>query len=791
MFNKVFTKISKICFKYKKRLFVTLIFLIVLAISSMFTLKLDNSMDAMIPQKGDALKSVNFLREADMAGKLALSISLKTPSSRVDLIKVSDELKAKLNGGPITEVLNGIDDINIDKMFKDIRAFVPQTIGAEELESIEGSLDYDALAKRVSGIYKRLLMPGPSQANMLFSDPLAIYSNYFLRIQTLLASFAYKIELVDGHFLSADNLNALLVLSTDGAVTDSIASKELLAHIDNVLVEYRDRLDYILVSGHKHTVSNEEVIKADVKRISIVALLAFLVLFGLIFKDPRAILVFILPFVAILLSISINSLWMGRMSYLIIGFAVVMAGIAIDYAIHIYYALLKTNKREMADMAKPVIVGALTTMGVFVAFFFSSVSGYKQLALFSIFSLFISLLLAIFVLPLFISKTNNSEQGQEKRIYKPRFCSLKVGVWAALIYIAWMFSGTISIGSDIRSFDGSQAKVWQAEESFAKVWAHKDQPLLLVLEGDNLDLLMQEQETVFKLFESKDAQGLVALAKLWPSKQKREANLARWTSFWSKERNVELANNLKKASQKYGFKKDVFTAFISDLELAQFSSTDLPHDVPLLELLIERFYSKKNELHRLIIYLDDTVDNHGMASEIADSKENIFLVSREEIARNLSELVFDEIFKLSRWALGFIIIIAFVLLRNVRKTLLAMLPVLTAVMFMGAVLGITGIGITAITVVAALIVLGLAVDYGIFVVYHELSPLAAISNKAVTLSFITTVIGAGSLLWAKHPVMYSIGITLVSGVFAAYLSSIIVIPALSYMTQRSKLTLTS
>ncbi|MCP4353043.1 MAG: hypothetical protein GY795_46930 [Desulfobacterales bacterium] len=42
---------------------------------------------------------------------------------------------------------------------------------------------------------------------------------------------------------------------------------------------------------------------------------------------------------------------------------------------------------------------------------------------------------------------------------------------------------------------------------------------------------------------------------------------------------------------------------------------------------------------------------------------------------------------------------------------------------------------------------------------------------------LTTVMGAGALLFASHPVMFSIGVTLVSGVVAAYLSAVFCIPA--------------
>jgi predicted RND superfamily exporter protein len=48
----------------------------------------------------------------------------------------------------------------------------------------------------------------------------------------------------------------------------------------------------------------------------------------------------------------------------------------------------------------------------------------------------------------------------------------------------------------------------------------------------------------------------------------------------------------------------------------------------------------------------------------------------------------------------------------------------------------------------------------------------------VTLSAVTTLIGAGVLLFARHPILFSIGLTMVTGVLAGYVSSLLVLPSL-------------
>ncbi|MCP5004734.1 MAG: hypothetical protein GY941_12465 [Planctomycetes bacterium] len=57
--------------------------------------------------------------------------------------------------------------------------------------------------------------------------------------------------------------------------------------------------------------------------------------------------------------------------------------------------------------------------------------------------------------------------------------------------------------------------------------------------------------------------------------------------------------------------------------------------------------------------------------------------------------------------------------------------------------------------------------------YH----LAAGTLLAVTLSAITTIVGGGALLFATHPVLFYVGLTMVIGISSGYCAAIFVIPA--------------
>jgi predicted RND superfamily exporter protein len=86
--------------------------------------------------------------------------------------------------------------------------------------------------------------------------------------------------------------------------------------------------------------------------------------------------------------------------------------------------------------------------------------------------------------------------------------------------------------------------------------------------------------------------------------------------------------------------------------------------------------------------------------------------------------------------------------------------------------------LNVVNVVAAIVTTGVIVDYGLGITYEYRYNLRIGTVVAVTLSAVTNIIGAGVLLFAKHPALYSTGVAMVICMVAGYLSSVIVVPSL-------------
>jgi len=92
----------------------------------------------------------------------------------------------------------------------------------------------------------------------------------------------------------------------------------------------------------------------------------------------------------------------------------------------------------------------------------------------------------------------------------------------------------------------------------------------------------------------------------------------------------------------------------------------------------------------------------------------------------------------------------------------------------------TGLGLTfnLSNIIASILVIGLSIDYGIFMVYRLDRGFRHQTEEAVLVSGLTTISGFAALAVARHPALSSIGLTVVLGIGAAIPSALWVIPVL-------------
>ncbi len=761
----------------KRFLFGGLISLLILAAITLPFLPRDNSISNMLPADSGIHQMLDFLQEARFAGQVALSFQRDAGVSDEEFTAAIERFIAQLDTPLVERIIYKID---IQTAGADIAFFqrhLPALTDEQGLSGIAERLNPPAVGRALRRKYLDLLKPGGSLALPLIQrDPLDIQQDLLNRMQALATSSGYNIELKNGYLFSADSLHALVVLETSAPITDMAASRALLTAVETTLRELPEGISADIICGHRHSVSNEAVLKRDVQRAVFAAAIGFLLLFLLCFRDHRAQFIFAIPLASVLFSIHLCRWITGSLSLFVLGFGVVIVGIAVDYGIHVYVAIrsARDSGKALRGVIRPIVLGALTTLGVFAAFFAAGVPGYSQMAVFSITSILLSLLGALYILPHLI-KPQTVQKGlpHKKRPTLGLFIP-----WLLFIILLLSPFPRLSFDSELRALDGAEQVVWDAEDRFHEVWGGGAESLaLVVVEAPDYETALGLNDDLYStLQEQKDSQEFSSFSSVWKSTGHRAKNAARWQAFWTEKRIEELRGSFAEQGAAYGFKPDAFAPFFQTLETSPVQPGE-PTDNQIFNNLKTRFTQSLNGAHQVISFFPDTeVWVERVRNALGDSKT--LLVSRREIDRVLSTETVRTVKRVATVAVALVILFTALLIRRPKEIVLALLPAVVSVLTVLKILEITGLSVNIPTLISGIVVIGLSIDYGIFMVFGCKRGTLPEVCTAVTLSTLTTLIGAGVLVLTRHPALFSIGVTMVAGLTAGYATALCAVPFL-------------
>lgn len=758
-----------------------------LAISGLglIRLRFDNTLDLMLPAGSPAQRMMAFLRDANFSNKIVISLETRDAAvPRQALIGAADALAASLGPPLVTRVVTGF---RAPDLLGDAALFVrlaPQILSSNDLAGIEARLTPDGIGGTLNERYLQLLKPeGVFVARTIRADPLDINGMVMNRLALLATNMGYEVNVEDGHFVSRDGRRALLMAETAIPLTDAAGSRRLLAYLAGRIRGLPDGISASLVCGHTHVVSNEDTIKHDLGLVLSIASGAFVLLYLAFFRDIRSLLIFLMPALAALVALALTALWYPRLSYFVIAFGPVIAGIADDYGIAAYVAVRYGRNRGEAirHIAQPVVVGALTTTAIFFAFFFSRIPAYRQLALFCVTSVFLAVAFALFLLP-FCLRAGSSHAPSAAEGDAPQARHRGAGrliAFAAFLLFAAAAASRVRFDSDITRLDGTAPAILRDEAAFQAAWGtgERKEAILATVSPTYEGALERNDDLYRQVSTLADPGTIVSLAAIWPSARTRALHAAQWEAFWRDGRETRLRRLLDEKGANIGFATNAFEPFFEHL-YDGVVVTDEPVSNRVLASFKERFVQYTAGRFQALSYFPDDPALVQTLSAAVGGRDDVFLVSRSALGRVLSEAFTGEIRRTSILAAILILLTAWGFLRDFRLTLIALVPALTGVTGLLGAMACLGRPLNVANLISGIVVFGLCIDFGVHILHAWRHHESRASRMAVTFAALTTLMGAGALLFARHPALYSIGLTLVIGVGLGYVAAIWIVPAL-------------
>ncbi|MEI6072410.1 MAG: hypothetical protein WCS31_11510 [Verrucomicrobiae bacterium] len=770
---------------------VTVFFLLALvmaaAVAGIARMKFSSSVEVMLPD-GRSRDAIRFLTEASLADKVVVSLEKTDPSMTQDeFVRAADQFAARLRSPELVPVDTGAATAGMLENFTRLLGCAPQLFDAGALAAAEAAVAPEAISRSVRGLYQDLAMPSSLFTGKLGrNDPLGITRSVLGRLERLSAANLYDVALEDGRLFSRDRRHLLLVFTTPVSLTDSAGSRALVDRLDALYLPAGVRAD--VVCAHLHTASNERILTRDIGRTSWVGAIAFLLIFAGVFRDWRSAAMLGIPVCTALLALPLAGLFHSPISYIVIGFGMVIVGISSDYGIYVYVMTRHCGEpaRAVRRIVRPMGMGLLTTLAVFFAFYFSGIEGYRQLATFAIISIALAYLGSLFLLPHLFGECHalrtDAAPCEPVPVTRPILRAL-TGALALALGLAMLSRGVFN--TDIIQLDGTDRSVLESEKRFEKTWsAGGGEQGILAVTAPTYEEALARSETLCDRASEKLGGRLLSFSTLWRSEASRSDNIARWQAFWTPDRIASVQENLLESGARFGFTAAAFQPFFDRLHAAP--GLGEPADNPLFQMIKDRFVRQSADGFTVFSFFPDTPEFTGTMSRLAESAPGAFCVSRRVLTDSLAASIGHTLVLVTVISLVLVLGLTLLLSPNWRLALIALVPAVAAVLWALGVPALLQHTINLCHVTAAAVVFGLCVDYGIYMTHGLTHGLERRSKTTIILTTATSLIGAGVLLLTEHPVLFAIGLSLTTGMLVGHILAVWAVPGLFALWARTE-----
>ncbi len=782
--NKLFTLIYHFFSSRRGILYLVTLAAIIFSALSFRNIEMSENITSMLPDgQSDTAGDFRLIQQAPFTRKVIVNLKAGPSVDRFTLIETVDRLAARMTKPFFTQVVTGPADSTGEDIFSWLIQALPSLVTDTDLERIRANLTAAKVHDRLDEFYHRLLTPeGWVIKGLIQNDPLELINIGFEKLGYLKLIPQMRIE--ENHFISVDGKNVLLIADTPIEITDSRGAEKMLTYFDGLVQDAVPReIEVSLISGHRYSVANASAIKKDVFLIISCASLAILFLFLIFLRSLRAVYVFLVP-VSVLCVAGVGvSLFYTTVSAITIGFGSVLLGISVDFALHVYFALrIKDSDPAVVigQISHPVLFGGLTTIAAFAVLLLSDLPGQRQLAVFSMIGIGMAMIISLTILPHLIKpeKKIRKLKSTGSRAIKRLPGIWVISIWLIIVGLCLWQARHIRIDGDLRSLNLVPPDIRLAENNLKQTWGDFRGTAMIFVKGDDMQKALANNDLLFSfLSQNLPKDQIISLAPIIPSQLTQGLNQERWAVFWASG-NRKLAKELLETEGKsFGFSTHAFSPFFDNLKRqpTQVLLQDLQGvglGAVFDSLVIE---SKNKEPVKILTLVPDTPKVHELMEKHED-RLGARLVSQTRFNTIVGTAIRNDFIGFIIKASLVVIFLLIILFRRLKNVFCALIPVITGLICMFGIMGWQNIGFNLFNIVAAILVIGLGVDYGIFMVFKIREGYKHNTDRAVLVSGLTTLAGFGALVFARHPALHSIGVTVLLGITAAIPAALLVIP---------------
>lgn len=264
------------------------------------------------------------------------------------------------------------------------------------------------------------------------------------------------------------------------------------------------------------------------------------------------------------------------------------------------------------------------------------------------------------------------------------------------------------------------------------------------------------------------------------------------------QKNSSSENDSTQAQLLSSVEQDLLRLLPISIHRLQLALQATPFTQQAIPESIRTHWQSKDDMYRVAIYPAGDISNNKALKRFVRAVQEVVpgATGVPVISLEAGKAVVDAFIHAFSLAMAGVVIALLILLRNVKSTILVLLPLLLAAIFTGAATVLLDVPFNFANVIALPLILGIGIDCSVHMVHRSRSNGAQKKNvnllhtstaRAIFYSALTTMAGFGSLIFSQHQGTASMGLLLLAGVLLMLACVLIILPALLYTSQKKDL----
>ena len=768
----------------------------------------EEDISKILPKDRQTEKLNDLLQNAKFADKLVLMVSLQdsSKSSPDSLAAFADSFTEKLlrEYGPyVREVKDQVNDSLVPQLMQLMQDHLPVFLDSGDYTGIDSLLQPERLRETLATDLHTLTSPaGMLLKSFIARDPVGISSLAFKKIRQL--QYDENFDLYNGHIITKDNRYLLVFISPAFPPANTGRNGILLNGMDSIIQDLQQQHFTGMNAEYFGAVAvsegNARQLRSDTILTLSITLVFLFVFIAWYFKKKRAPVIIMLPvLLGALFSLSVIYLIKGSISVIALAAGSIVLGIAINYSLHVYNHFRHTRnmQRVIEDLAFPLTIGGLTTIGGFLGLQFVKSEMLKDLGLFAAFSLVGASLSSLIFLPHLISapKFKTPERKETERSswimrlsdYHPEKNKYIVALILILTIVFAFTMGKVGFDQDMMHMNFMPDKLKKSEATLNKINEYSLRSVYLVTDGKNLGEALTKQESldgsIAKLRQQNIIKKYSTVFQLLISDSLQRSRIRQWNQYWTPDKKSAVLKNLQHAGDSLGFSSAAFKAF-GDLLGKSFSALDSPSTEFLKKGFADDYIISKNNQTSLVTLLRVSPEDKPSVYKAFSNDPQVTVIDRQYLASKLVNIVSSD-FNQIGWMTSILVFLVLLLTYGrIELTLVSFIPMIIAFVWILGIMGIAGLQFNIVNIILSALIFGLGDDYSLFIMdgllqeYRTGKKNLSSYKSSIVLSAITTLAGLGVLIFAKHPALRSIALISITGILSVVIISQVLIPFL-------------